>query len=142
MSNLEKLQKLTEWELIDDNIQYNRALKFYKDDFETRAKNGSLVPNMKLHQSFDEDVLREMYEDFGPESDFESELSWISYPPKQGFLRDFWENNVKKQAENVVFGDKIKYKYQYNNCISEVYPIKDPEPRVVHPSRRTQTFGL
>lgn len=51
---------------------------------------------MKLQKSFDEDVLREMYDNFGVESDFESELSWISYPPNHGFLRDFWEKNPRK----------------------------------------------
>jgi hypothetical protein len=40
--------------------------------------------------------MREMYDDFGPESDFDSELSWISYPPKHGFIRDFWLNNPRK----------------------------------------------
>ena len=93
---LEKLQKLTTWELNDDNEQFDRALARYKAEFAEKAKAGKLVPNMKLNQSFDEDVLREMYEDFGPESDFTSELSWISYPPKHGFIREFWENNPKK----------------------------------------------
>jgi hypothetical protein len=95
------------------------------------------VPNLKLNQSFDEDVLREMYDDFGPESDFESELSWISYPPKHGFIREFWENNPKKLAECVVFQEKIKYKYQFNNCFAAVYPIPEPKPKIIRPSRRT-----
>lgn len=47
--------------------------------------------------------MREMYHSMAAESDFDSELSWISYPPKHGFIRDFWENNPRKQAECVVF---------------------------------------
>lgn len=63
-----------------------------------------MVPNAKLHQSFDEDVLREMYDDFGVNSDYESELSWISYPPKQGFTEEeYFRNNPVKQAENELF---------------------------------------
>lgn len=81
-----------------------------------------------------------MYDDFGPESDFESELSWISYPPKHGFIREFWENNPKKLAECVVFQEKIKYKYHYNNCFAAVYPIPEPKQKIIRPSRRTQTF--
>jgi len=111
LSALEKLQHLTQWELNDDNEQFEKAYKRFKDDFDYKARNGTLVPNMKLNQSFDEDVLREMYDDFGPESDFESELSWISYPPRHGFIREFWENNPRKMAEGVVFREKIKYKY-------------------------------
>lgn len=78
-----------------------------------------------------------MYDTFGPESDFQSELSWVSYPPKHGFIRHFWENNPTKLAEDVVFKEKIKYKYQFNNCRKEVYPVIEPTPKVVHPSRRT-----
>ena len=54
------------------------------------------MPNARLNQSFDGDVLREMYDDFGVASDFDSELSWISYPPNKGFLREYYENNPRK----------------------------------------------
>ena len=52
-----------------------------------------------------------MYDDFGVCSDFESELSWISYPPNKGFLGDYYENNPVKQAENELFKQKIKIKF-------------------------------
>lgn len=83
-----------------------------------------------------------MYDPFGPESDFDSELSWISYPPRHGFLRDFWEHNPHKMAEDAVFKEKIKYKYQYNNCTKEVYPVPAPVPKTVLQAKRTQTFSL
>jgi hypothetical protein len=137
LTPLEELQHLTEYELTDDHHQFARAYTYFKDDFDLKARNGTLVPNMKVNQSFDEDVLREMYDDFGPESDFESELSWISYPPKHGFIREFWENNPRKLAEGVVFRDKIKYKFKYNNCTLETYPVPVPIPKVIRPSRRT-----
>jgi len=92
---------------------------------------------MRLQQSFDEDVLREMYDDFGAESDFNSELSWISYPPKQGFLSDFWENNPKKQAENAIFNQKLKMKFQFDNVYVDVYPLPPPKIKVIKPSRQT-----
>ena len=44
-----------------------------------------------------------MYDDFGVASDFDSELSWISYPPNKGFLREYYENNPRKQAEHELF---------------------------------------
>jgi len=45
-----------------------------------------------------------MYDDFGVNSDYESELSWISYPPKQGFTEEeYFRNNPVKQAENELF---------------------------------------
>lgn len=97
------------------------------------------MPNAKLHQSFDDDVLREMYDDFGVCSDFESELSWVSYPPKQGFLRDFYENNPVKQAENELFKQKIKIKFQYCNLYKDNYTLPPkPEP-LLKPSVKTQT---
>lgn len=52
-----------------------------------------------------------MYDDFGVDSDFESELSWISYPPKKGFLAEYYEKNPVKQAENELFKQKIKLKF-------------------------------
>lgn len=54
------------------------------------------MPNARLTQSFDEDVLRELYDDFGVESDFDSADSWISYPPLKGFVGDYYENNPRK----------------------------------------------
>jgi hypothetical protein len=83
-----------------------------------------------------------MYETFGPESDFESEFSWVSYPPKHGFIRHYWEHNPTKLGEDAVFKEKIKYKYQFDNCRKEVYPVLEPVPKVIKPSRKTQTFGL
>jgi hypothetical protein len=50
--------------------------------------------------------MREMYDDFGVESDFESELSWISYPPKNAFLADPY-----MMARAALFSEKIKYKF-------------------------------
>ena len=49
LTNLEKLQKLTDWELNDDRAQYDRAYQHYKDEFDVKAKQGALVPNLKLN---------------------------------------------------------------------------------------------
>lgn len=35
----------------------------------------------RLYESFDDDYLKDVYDNFGVCSDFESELSWISFPP-------------------------------------------------------------
>lgn len=93
---LEKLQECSDGELERDKLLYDQFYVKFKKQFDEKARKGELVPNAKLHQSFDEDVLREMYDDFGVCSDFESELSWISYPPDKGFLKDYYENNPVK----------------------------------------------
>jgi len=49
LTNLEKLQKLTDWELNDDRAQYDRAYRHFKDEFDAKAKQGALVPNLKLN---------------------------------------------------------------------------------------------
>ena len=82
-----------------------------------------------------------MYDDFGVASDFDSELSWISYPPNKGFLKEYYENNPKKQAENELFKQKIKITFQYANIYTDSYT---PEPLAkleLKPCRKTQTFG-
>ena len=82
-----------------------------------------------------------MYDDFGVCSDFESELSWISYPPDKGFLKDYYENNPVKQAENELFKQKIKIKFQYNNLYRESYDVP-PRPKLnLKPSVKTQTMA-
>ena len=97
------------------------------------------MPNARLNQSFDEEVLREMYDDFGVASDFNSELSWISYPPNQGTLVDYYENNPRKQAENDLFQQKIKMKFHFNNMYRESY---DPPPPPEEPvAQMTQTMA-
>lgn len=98
------LQDCSDGELERDKLLYDQFYVKFKKEFDEKARNGDLVPNAKLHQSFDEDVLREMYDDFGVNSDYESELSWISYPPKQGFTEEeYFRNNPVKQAENELF---------------------------------------
>ena len=106
-----------------------------------KAKRGELVPNGRLNQSFDDDVLREMYDDFGVCSDFDSEVSWISYPPNKGFLKEYYENNPKKQAENELFKQKIKVVFQYANIYTESYEPEPQEKLKLKPCRKTQTFG-
>ena len=82
-----------------------------------------------------------MYDDFGVCSDFDSELSWISYPPRQGFLKEYYENNPRKQAENELFKQKIKITFQYANIYTESY-TPDPVAKLeLKPCRKTQTFG-
>ena len=80
-----------------------------------------------------------MYDDLGVTSDFESELSWICYPPKKGFLAEYYENNPVKQAENELFKQKIKVKFQFNNLYKENFDMP-PRPKLnIKPSRKTQT---
>ena len=95
-------------QLKEDKRDYDYYYDLFKKEFDRKARDGELVPNARLNQSFDDDVLREMYDDFGVESDFDSELSWISYPPNKGFLKEYYENNPRKQAENELFKQKIK----------------------------------
>lgn len=111
VSYLEILQQCDEEELKRDKVEYDQFYARFKAQFDEKARAGLLVPNAKAYESFDEDVLREMYDDFGVCSDFESELSWISYPPDRGFLCDYYENNPVKQAENELFKQKIKVKF-------------------------------
>ena len=84
--------------------------------------------------------MREMYDDFGVESDFDSELSWISYPPNKGFLREYYENNPRKQAEHELFQQKIKITFQYANIYTESYVPEKPPKLDLKPNRKTQTM--
>ena len=136
---LEQLYACSDGELERDKLLYDHFYVKFKKQFDEKARNGELVPNAKLHQSFDGDVLREMYDDFGVCSDFESELSWISYPPNKGFLREYYENNPVKQAENELFKQKIKIKFQYNNMYKASYE-PPPRPKLnLKPAVKTQT---
>ena len=82
-----------------------------------------------------------MYDDFGVCSDFESELSWISYPPDKGFLCDYYENNPVKQAENELFKQKIKIKFQFNNMYKESYDVPPRAKLNLKPAVKTQTLA-
>lgn len=82
-----------------------------------------------------------MYDDFGVASDFESELSWISYPPNKGFLAEYYENNPVKQAENELFKQKIKIKFQYSNIYKDSYELPPKEKYNFKQSRKTQTLA-
>ena len=136
---MEQLYACSDGELERDKLLYDHFYVKFKKQFDEKARNGELVPNAKLHQSFDGDVLREMYDDFGVCSDFESELSWISYPPNKGFLREYYENNPVKQAENELFKQKIKIKFQYNNMYKASYE-PPPRPKLnLKPAVKTQT---
>ena len=58
-------------------------------------------------ESFDEEFLRDPYRDFGVASDFESQESWISYPPRQSkFLKE-----ADVVAKINLFSEKIKSKF-------------------------------
>ena len=80
-----------------------------------------------------------MYDDFGVASDFDSELSWISYPPNKGFLREYYENNPRKQAEHELLQQKIKITFQYANIYTESYEPEKPPKLELKPNRKTQT---
>lgn len=82
-----------------------------------------------------------MYDDFGVCSDFDSELSWISYPPDKGFLCDYYENNPVKQAENELFKQKIKIKFQFNNMYKESYDVPPRAKLNLKPAVKTQTLA-
>lgn len=90
---------------------------------------------MRLYQSFDEEVMREMYDgDFGVCSDFNSECSWISYPPANEGL---WDNDPFYQAKVGHFREKIKSKFNYKNIITESRPAKQLPKALKLPSRMT-----
>ena len=135
--NLRILQEATEEELKFDKLDYDQFYEAYQNEFDRKAKRGELVPNARLTQSFDEDVLRELYDDFGVESDFDSADSWISYPPKKGFIGDYYENNPRKQAENELFRQKLKNKFNFCNLYEESYPALTREKLKSKPAKKT-----
>ena len=96
------------------------------------------MPDARLNQSFDEEVLREIYDDFGVCSDFQSEFSWISYPPNKGTLVDYYENNPRKQAENDLFRQKLKVKFQFANMYKDSYELPPPPDSPVHQVTQTR----
>lgn len=51
----------------------------YQEQAQAVAKR--LQRTQRRARSFDENVLREVYDDFGVASDFQSSVSWLSYPP-------------------------------------------------------------
>ena len=78
--------------------------------------------------------MREIYDDFGVCSDYDSDCSWISYPPPSKLQKD-----VYMQAQTCLFSEKIKYKFQYDNCLKSILPDKIVVQKLEMVTRRTQT---
>lgn len=90
-----------------DEIDYKRHQWEVNIRFE-RKKDDRKVP--KTHKSFNDEVLRELYDDFGENkwSDASSDVSWISYPPLNSKL--VYENPFL-MTKAQYFADKIKSKF-------------------------------
>lgn len=62
--------------------------------------------------SCDDEIMREWYDDMGPESDFDpSEITHVSYPDQAKKLLD-----AEYLARLELFRELMKSKYNYNNC--------------------------
>lgn len=62
--------------------------------------------------SCDDEVMREWYDDLGPESDFNaSEITHMSFPDNPKRLQD-----AEYLARLELFRELLKSKYNYNNC--------------------------
>lgn len=78
---IEKYECRSDDEIQRDKQDFDRFLDQYANDCQKQATIGIDVEK-RLTQSFDENVLREMYDgDFGCETEFNSDGSWISFPP-------------------------------------------------------------
>lgn len=114
---LEKYDHRSDDEVVRDRQDFEKYFDIYTDELQKEAKTG-LNLQKRLTQSFDTDVLREMYDgDFGVESCFNSEGSWISFPPQNAFMED--PNNLAKLA---LFREKIKSKFNFMNVVAEAHP--------------------
>jgi len=91
----------------------------------------------RLGESFDDEYLRELYDDFGVCSDFESQQSWISYPPQEPRIM----KDAYLMAQASLLSEKIKWKFMYNNVGSDQHPIKHIVPKLDLNSRKTQTWA-
>jgi hypothetical protein len=119
-----------------DEFEYDKFLFHTKEALESRKRKGDMGPNFRPTQSYDNDLAREMYDEneMAVCSSFHSELSWISYPPTG---KGYWEENLAEQAKFSLFAEKIKSKFNYANCISEVAPIIPIPPRDLKKTKRT-----
>jgi hypothetical protein len=66
--------------------------------------------------------MREIYDNFGVCSDFESQLSHFSWPPPNF---DQVYDNPRLMAQVDFLGEKIKSKFKYCNIGSTVVPSKN-----------------
>ena len=87
--------------------------------------------------SFDEDVMREWYDDMGPESDFNSQISHESFPHKNDKLK-----NAEYLARLELFRQNLKMNFMYDNVYTQ---LDDPSLRNIprgnkNVTRRTQTY--
>lgn len=118
---LEVYETRSDGEVARDDAQFQRHL-----EEETAKLRAKMRVSRRLHHSFDVEVLRELHDDFGVEDDFQSQLSWTSYPPQNP---DLVYRNAYYLAKVSFFSQKIKPKFQYNNMGREVYPVVVPTPK-------------
>lgn len=92
-----------------------------KEEFENRLE--FLQRQNELYerdwQSCNDEVVREWWDDLGPESDFDSDdLSHESYPPYAKKMK-----NPEYLAQLELFRERMKSKFMFNNCYTH---INDP----------------
>ncbi len=111
--------------------------QFYKEaKYKLRQEQKEREPIRRRWHSFDEDVLREWYDDFGPMSDFDSEISHESFPHKKEKLK-----NAEYLARLELFRQNLKFRYRFNNAYTQKKdnkPGRKPDNKNV--TRRTQTY--
>lgn len=94
-----------------DIVEFDIHYEEKKNHVDRRVKG----KKRRRTKSFDENVMRELYDDFGAESDFSSQLSWISFP-----MRSSYQADPYMLARTALFTEKLKYKYQYNNVYAHI----------------------
>jgi len=63
--------------------------------------------NKRRCRSFDENIMRELYDDMCPESDYDSVVgSFLSFPPRENYLKDEYQ-----MARYELFAEKLKSKF-------------------------------
>jgi hypothetical protein len=109
-SALYRLENITDDVEIDwDVVDYDRhkiEVEGRKEFYEEKAKK------RVTHKSCDDEIFREIYDDFGAGWSSESDVSFISFPPQN---KKIVYNNMYMMSKVSFLGDKIKSKFQYNN---------------------------
>lgn len=96
--------------LDNDKVEFSKLFEHFTAKLSRENKERN--PKPRRCESFDENIMREWYDDLGPESDFHSELSRESFP------HDYKETKLGNPgylARLELFRLNMKSKYQYDN---------------------------
>ena len=135
--NTAVLTNIEQINLDKDKVEFSKLFEHFTAKLE--RENRDRYPKPRRCNSFDENVMREWYDDLAPESDFHSDLSRESFP------HDYKETKMGNPgylARLELFRLTIKSKYQFDNVYAHRAgaSVRVSMDNLRNITRRTQTY--